>query len=138
MQLHSSTAIILIDLETQIVFLSGRKIKVVLDGHSSNCYSIDSGVPQGSVLDPTLYLIFSNDLPNSILSKLAIYADDTTLYSSLGKTNDVSDNVEMAADLEDDLRTVFEWREKWSMSFNASKTKLLSINRFRKPFSHLC
>ena len=81
-------------------------MKVVLDGHSSNCYSIDSGVPQGSVLGPTLFLPFINDLPDSILSKLAIYADGTTLYSSLGKTNDVSDKVEMAADLEDDLRTV--------------------------------
>ena len=94
----------------------------------------NSGVPQGSVLGPTLFLIFSNDLPDSILSKLAIYADDTTLYSSLGKTNDVSDKVEMAADLDDDLRTVVEWGEKWLLSFNASKTKLLSINRFRTPF----
>ena len=67
-------------------FLSGRKMKVVLDGHSSNCYSINSGVPQGSVLGPTLFLIFINDLPDSILSKLAIYADDTTLYSSLEKS----------------------------------------------------
>ena len=48
------------------------------------------GAPQSSVLGPILFLIFINDLPDSIISKLAIYSDDTTLYSSLGKTNDVS------------------------------------------------
>ena len=109
-------------------------MKVILDGHSSNCYSINSGVPQGSVLGPTLFLIFINDLPNSILSKLAIYADDTTIYSFLGKTNDVSDKVEMTANLEDELRTVVEWGKKWLVLFNASKTKLLSISSFRTPF----
>ena len=79
-------------------FLSGRQTKVVLDGYSSNCYSINSGVPQGSVLGPTLFLIFIHDPSDSILSKLAIYADDTTRYSSLGKTNNVSDKVEVAVD----------------------------------------
>ena len=63
---------------------------------------------QSSILGPTLFLNFINDLPDSILSKLAIYADDTTLYSSLEKANDVSDKVEIAADLEDDLRTVVQ------------------------------
>ena len=46
-----------------------------------------------------------------IVSKLTIYADGTTLFSSWGKTNDVSKMVEMAADLEDDLRTVVEWEK---------------------------
>ena len=114
-------------------FLTGRSIKVVLDGHSSIFYPINSGVPQGSVIGPTLFLIFINDLPDCILSKLAIYADDTTLYSSLDKTKDLFDKVEMAAELEDDLRTVVEWGQKWLVTFNASKTKLLSINRFREP-----
>ena len=50
------------------------------------------------------------------------------------RANDVSDKVEMAADLEDDLCTVVELDKKWLVSFNASKTKLLSINRFRAPF----
>ena len=108
-------------------FLSDRKIRVVLDGQSSSSYSINAGVPQGSVLGPTLFLIFINDLPDNILSKLAIYADDTTVYSCLGKTNDVFDKVEMAAELEVDLRTVVEWGDKWLVTFNSSKTKLLSI-----------
>ena len=61
-------------------FLSDRKIRVLLDGQSSSSYSINAGVPQGSVLGPTLFLIFINDLPDNILSKLAIYADDTTVF----------------------------------------------------------
>ena len=114
-------------------FLTGRNIKVVLDGHSSSSYSINSGVPQGSVIGPTLFLIFINDLPDCTLSKLAIYADNTTLYSSLNKTKDLFDKVELDADLENDLQTVVEWRQKWLVTFSASKTKLLSINRFREP-----
>ena len=87
-------------------FLSDRKIRVVLDGQSSSSYSINAGVLQGSVLGPTLFLIFINDLPDNILSKLAVYADDTTVHSCLGKTNDVFDKIEMAAELAVDLRTV--------------------------------
>ena len=68
------------------------------------------------------------------MSKLAIYADNTTVYSCLGKTNDVFDKVEMAAKLEVDLCTVVEWGDKWLVTFNASKTKLLSMNRFKDPF----
>ena len=115
-------------------FLSDRKIRVVLDGETSNSYSINAGVPQGSVLGPTLFLIFINDLPDDILSKLAIYADDTTVYSCLGRTNDVFDKLERAAELEVDLCTVVEWGDKWLVSFNASKTKFLSMNRFKDPF----
>jgi len=71
---------------------------------------------------------------SNILSQLAIYADDTTIYSCLDKTNDPFDKIESAAELEVDLRTVAELGEKWLVSFNASKTKLLSINRFKDPF----
>ena len=114
-------------------FLSDRRIKVVLDGQSSTEYTVNSGVPQGSVLGPTLFLIFINDLPDHILSKLGIFADDSTLYSCLGKS-DLFSKVEMAAFLEDDLRIVVEWGQKWLVTFNDSKTKLLSINRHKQPF----
>ena len=90
-------------------FRTGKSIKVALDGHSSFSYSINSGEPQGFVIGPTLFLSFINNLPDCILSKISICADDTTLYSSLDKTKDLFDKDEMAADLKYDLRTVVEW-----------------------------
>ena len=68
-----------------------------------------------------LFFLSFNDLPDNILSKLAINADNTTVYSCLGKTNDVFDKVEMAAELEVDLRTVVEWGDKWLVTFSSSK-----------------
>ena len=106
---------------------------MVLDGHSTSSYSINSGVPQLSVIGPTLFFILTNYLPGCILSNFVIYADDTTLYSSLDRTKVLFDKVKMTADLEDYLWTVVEWEQKWLVTFNVSKTRLLSINRFREP-----
>ena len=62
-------------------FLSNRQLRVVLDGKSSQEYQVNVGVPQGSILGPTLFLLYINDLPDDIVCNIAIYADDTTLYS---------------------------------------------------------
>ena len=64
-------------------FMIERSLKVVLDGQSSPLCCINAGVPQGSVLGPTLFLVFINDLPDGMLSRIGIYADDTTLFQSL-------------------------------------------------------
>jgi len=64
-------------------FLDGRKMKVILHGQSSISFTIYAGVFQSSVPGSTLFLIFINDLPDDILSKTGIYADDTTIYSTL-------------------------------------------------------
>ena len=104
-------------------------LKVVLNGTSLKEYPINAVVPQGSVLGPTLFLVFINDLPDDLFSRVGIFADDTTIYSCLSKSHTVFEKVELAADLESDLRTVTEWGDKWLVSFNSSKTKLLSINR---------
>ena len=114
-------------------FLSKRKIQVVLDGRTSKQYDINAGVPQGSILGPLLFLIFINDLPDKIVSEMGIFADDTTLYNRHeGKTNEHISK-EMAETLEDDLQSVVEWGQKWMVTFNAAKTKLVSFNNYKKP-----
>ena len=60
-------------------FLSNRRL--VLDGKSSQEYPANAGVPQGSILGPTLFLLYINDLPDDVICDIAIYADETTLYS---------------------------------------------------------
>ena len=60
---------------------------MVLDGKSSQEYPVDDEFPQGSILGPTLFLLDINDLPNDAIYDIAIYADDTTLYSKLGFDN---------------------------------------------------
>ena len=62
-------------------FLSNRRLQVVLDGKSSQEYPVNVGVPQVSVLGPTLFLLYINDLPDDVICDIAIFADDTTLYS---------------------------------------------------------
>ena len=63
-------------------FLSNRQLRVVLDGKSSQKYPVNAGVPQGSILGPTLFLLHINDLPDNVICNIVTYADDTTLYYS--------------------------------------------------------
>ena len=69
--------------------LSNRWLGVVLDGKSSQEYPVHAGVPQGSILGPTLFLLYVNDLPDDVIFHIAIYADDTTLYSKCDQASDL-------------------------------------------------
>ena len=63
-------------------FLSNRRLRVVLDGKSLQEYSVNAGVPQRSILGPIFFLLYINDLPDHVINNIAIYADDTALYSN--------------------------------------------------------
>ena len=70
-------------------FLSNRQLRVVLDGKSSQEYPVNAGVPQGSILGPTLFLLYIKDFLDVIYNIPAIFADDTTLYSKCDQASDM-------------------------------------------------
>ena len=83
--------------------------------------AVNAGVPQGSILGPTLFLLSINDLPDDVVCNIAIYADDTTLYSKCDQASDLWQQLEMASELESDLRDTVDWGRKWLVDFNAGK-----------------
>ena len=109
-------------------FLSNRQLRVVLDGKSSQEYPVNVGVPKGSILGPTLFLLYINDLPD-VICDIAIYADDTTLYSRCDRASDLWQQLQLASELESDLRDTVDWGKKWLVDFNAEKTQLVSFDR---------
>ena len=103
---------------------------MVLDGKSSQEYPVNAGVPQGSILGPTIFLRYINDLSDFICI-IAIYADDTTLYSKCDKTSDLWQQLELTSKLESDLQDTVDWRRKWLVDCNAGKTQLVQFDRSR-------
>ena len=110
-------------------FLRNRRLRVVLDAKSSQEYPVHVGVPQGSILGTTLFLLYINDFPNGVICNIAIYAD-TTFCSKCDQAFDLWQQLELASELESDLRDTVEWGRKWFVDFNAGKTQLVSFDRF--------
>ena len=110
-------------------FLSNRRLRVVLDGRSSQEYPVNASIPQGSILGPTLFPLYINDLPDDVICNIAIYADDTTLYSKFDQASDLWQQLELASELKSDLRDTVDWGRKWLVDFNAGKTQLVSFDR---------
>ena len=77
---------------------------MVPDGKSSQECLINAGVPQGSILGLTLFLLYINYLPDDVICDIAIYADDTTLYSKCDHASDLWQQLQLASELESDLR----------------------------------
>ena len=104
-----------------------------LNGFLSDSSAIESGVPQGSVLGPLLFLVYINDLEKNIRSNVKFFADDTMLYSV------VEDPNLSAADLNHDLKLISQWAFQWKMAFNPDPKKQATEILFsckKKPVQH--
>ena len=114
-------------------FLKDRTQKVVIRGTKSSTKSVTSGVPQGSVLGPVLFLIFINDLPLDVTSPLSLFADDSKLFSRIltNKKNKVTAE-DGNQELQNDLNKVAEWAKTWKMEFNVDKCKIMHLG-YRNP-----
>ena len=110
-------------------FLSNRRLRVVLDGKSSQEYPVNAGIPRGFILGPILFVLYINDLPDDVICNIAISADDTALYSKSDQASDMWQQREMASELESDQRDTVNWGKKWLVHFNAAKTQLVSFDR---------
>jgi hypothetical protein len=99
-------------------FLENRVQRVQLNGASSSWKKVTSGIPQGSVLGPVLFIIYINDLPDRVSSITSLFADDTKIYRS------INSNVECQR-LQADLDKLVEWSETWQLGFNVAKCKVL-------------
>ena len=88
-------------------------------------YPVNAGVPQSSIRGSTIFLLINNDLPDDVICNIAIYTDDTTLYSKCDQASDLWQQLELASELESDLRDTVDWGKKWLVDFNAGKTQLV-------------
>ena len=103
---------------------------MILNRKSSKEYSVKAGVPQGSILGPTLFLLYINDLPDDVICNIAIYSDDTTLYCKCDQVSDLWQELELASEVECNLQDTVDWGRKWLVDFNAGKTQLALFDWF--------
>ena len=109
-------------------FLENRTQRVICDGKESGESNVTSGVPQGTVLGPLLFLAYINDLPECVTSTARLYADDSLIYRVIANTQD-------AGALQEDLDKLQAWEGKWLMHFNPDKCEVLRVTQKRKPIS---
>ena len=108
-------------------FITGREQRVCINGKSSRWVKVTSGVPQGSVLGPLLFVIFINDLPESILSGIKMYADDTKIYQFVN-------NEEQAEKLQEEIDKLYNWSQVWQLLFHPDKCHILHLGN--KSINH--
>lgn len=109
-------------------FLTSRKHRVKIDGSYSDWFDVRSGVPQGSVLGPLLFIIFTSDLFLGLKGKFFCYADDATLMKVIESP---AQRQSVCEDLNEDLSKISAWCRRWGMKINPAKSKSLIISRSR-------
>ena len=105
--------------------MGNRSQTVVLEGEESGSVPVTSGVPQGSVLGPILFLVYINDLPDELSSQVRLFADDTAVYLTIGGADD-------GKVLQNDLDRLSVWEDRWDMEFNPSKCQVVQVTSSKK------
>ena len=103
-------------------FLKNRTQKVMVNGAGSEWENVTSGIPQGSVLGPILFVIYINDLPDTVESDSYLFADDTKIFRII-KGEDYKEI------LQDDFTKLEEWSGKWLLKFHPEKCKHMKISK---------
>jgi hypothetical protein len=104
--------------------LSERSQAVVVDGEKSSYIDVDSGVPQGSVLGPSLFLFYINDMLRCLKSTVRLFADDTIAYLAVTSEADA-----VNLHVQSNLNKLGIWEKKWKMEFHPDKCNVLTISK---------
>ena len=110
-------------------FLRDRKQSVVVEGEKSEYVEVLSGVPQGSVLGPSLFLFYINDICENLSSMVRLFADDTICYLAIKSKQD-------SQRLQEDLDRLGMWEKKWEMEFHPDKCEVIHITHNKKVIQH--
>ena len=113
-------------------YLTNRKQRTVVRGIMSKPLPVISGVPQGSILGPLLFVVYTNDLQTTVASNcsLLLYADDTKCYKTINTSNDSNK-------LQEGLDLLYRWSREWRLNFNIKKCDCVHITRKRVPANHV-
>ena len=110
-------------------FLSDRLQRVVVNNTSSDWSNVLSGVPQGSVIGPTLFLCYINDLPTCVKSNIKLFVDDVKLFTEISSKEDCEI-------FQNDLDALCEWSKKWKLSFHPQKCNILRLGKNNPNFKY--
>ena len=103
-------------------FFEHRQQRVVINGQYSSWRNVTSGIPQGSVLGPLLFVIYISELPDTVLSQVFLFADDMKMYRQVQYASD-------RHTFQEDISKLQEWADKWLLRFHPDKCKLRPIGR---------
>jgi hypothetical protein len=107
-------------------FLTGRTQTIAVNGVTAPAEPVKSGVPQGSVLGPVLFILYINDMPLNTRSQMLLYADDAKLYNQISSEDDKKQ-------LQEDINSLHHWSRKWLLNFHPQKCKVMRLGSRTTP-----
>ena len=110
-------------------FLEGRCQRVLVNGSKSSWSPVTSGIPQGSVLGPMLFVCYINDMPDVVDSPIHMFTDDTKIFRQMTAQSD-------QVTLQTDLRQLEAWTRKWQLRFNEEKCKVMHLGQYNLHYDY--